>query len=70
MIYRFIYDGLDTNSRTGYSDVYVLTIPGFVWFKVSFDSNSARFQHTCEVAGGRQLINIGGLDNQGVATDY
>jgi hypothetical protein len=46
-----------------YDDVYVLTIPGFVWFKVLSLAPGVRFTHTCEIVGGRQLLVIGGLDN-------
>jgi hypothetical protein len=46
-----------------YNDVYVLTIPGFVWFKAPHLAPAARYMHTCEFVGARQLLSIGGLDN-------
>lgn len=48
----------------------MLTIPGFVWFKAPYVSTSPRYEHTCELVRGRQLIIIGGLDNrEGVGLD-
>ena len=46
----------------GEGDVYLLSIPGFVWFKANDTSAAPRAGHTCEFAGGRQMISIGGLD--------
>lgn len=41
-------------------DVYVLSLPGFVWKRVTPDASTARYQHTCEVVGNRQILSIGG----------
>lgn len=47
-----------------FDEVYVLSIPGFVWFMLSGPNVApARSAHTCELVGGRQLMSIGGLDN-------
>ncbi|KAG9237421.1 hypothetical protein BJ875DRAFT_418229 [Amylocarpus encephaloides] len=59
----FIYGGL--SSDISYDEIYVLSIPGFVWLKASYTPLAPRFEHTCEVAGGRQLISIGGLNSNG-----
>ena len=45
-----------------YNAVYVLSIPGFVWFKVNDTSARPRTGHTCERIGNRSMISIGGLD--------
>ena len=61
----FMYGGAasccygESNSKT---EVYVLSLPGFVWFKSNDTSASPRNRHTCEVGAGRQMISIGGLD--------
>lgn len=63
----FIYGGLKFGGQNivdvVYQDVYVLSIPGFVWFKASHASAPARWGHTCNNLKGNQLISIGGIDN-------
>jgi hypothetical protein len=63
----FLYGGLyepDLEDWSVNDEVYVLSIPGFVWFMLSAPGAApARYKHTCEVIGGRQLLSIGGLDN-------
>lgn len=58
----FVYGGWDGFSVV-FNDLYVLTIPGFVWFQVTSDEQSTRVEHTCEVIGRRQMAVIGGLSN-------
>lgn len=69
---RFLYGGQDGNAwepedaegidneRT-LNEVFVLTLPAFVWFQAS-SQQSARWCHTCHVVGNRQMLSIGGLD--------
>ena len=45
-----------------FNGAYVLSLPGFVWFKANDTSAKPRTGHTCELAGKRQMISIGGLD--------
>ena len=45
-----------------YNVVYVLSIPGFVWFKANDTSAHPRTGHSCEQIGPRSMISIGGLD--------
>ncbi len=56
---RFVYGGWDA-TRT-FDDVYVLTIPGFQWFKGP--PGTPRMGNRCVVGAGRQMISIGGLLN-------
>ena len=49
-------------SQLSFKQVYVLSLPGFVWFRVNDTTATPRLGHTCEVAGNRQMISIGGLD--------
>jgi hypothetical protein len=43
-------------------EVFVLTLPGFVWFKANYTARQSRQSHTCHVVGNRQLLTIGGID--------
>ena len=60
--------GSDANDSTvqaqqsQFNQVYVLTLPGFVWFKSDDSSAAPRTGHTCELIGNRQMVSIGGLD--------
>ena len=42
-------------------EVYVLTLPAFVWFKANYTSVDPRIYHTCHVVG-NQMLSIGGLN--------
>lgn len=46
----------------GYLDVYVLSMPSFVWFKAGALSVARRANHFCQVIGKRQMLVIGGRD--------
>ena len=43
-------------------EVYILSLPSFVWFKVNYTSSDPRIEHTCSIAGNRQMLSIGGLN--------
>lgn len=43
-----------------YGDVYVFTLPGFHWSKVSDNTNGKRFEHTC-VSVKSTLLSFGGI---------
>jgi hypothetical protein len=66
-MYSFLYGGLNLQNMEDWAvsdEVYVLSIPGFVWFMLSGPTVApARYAHTCELVGSRQLLSIGGLDN-------
>lgn len=42
-------------------EVYVLSLPAFVWFKANFTSVDPRIYHTCHAVG-NQMLSIGGLN--------
>ena len=42
-------------------EVYILTLPAFVWFKANYTSVDPRIYHTCHVVG-CQMLSIGGLN--------
>lgn len=54
---RFIFGGASKSSQ--YGDVWILSIPGFHWFKVP-DQVSPREWHGCTVIGNRQMLSLGG----------
>ena len=58
----FMYGG---ESRYGKiestSDIYVLSIPAFQWFRVDVQSTK-RASHDCALAGNSQMIVVGGMD--------
>lgn len=49
-------------SGTTYSDIYVLSLPLFRWFKVTPPNTPKRQLHSCVLAGKRQMVSYGGLD--------
>ena len=75
-LYRFVYGGHNDSLINGnhvptpseaeaqkqYNQVYVLSLPGFVWFKANDTSGPAKYGHTCENFGNGQMISIGGID--------
>lgn len=44
-------------------EVFVLSLPGFVWFKADYSATSARGMHTCDIVGqgGSQMVVTGGV---------
>ncbi|GME65527.1 Kelch repeat protein [Neofusicoccum parvum] len=58
----FVYGGWLASKSDVYSDVYILSLPGFHWFKGP-SVGAPRMQHSCNVigSGNRQMLAIGGL---------
>lgn len=56
-----MYGGNDfrDNAEMVKSDLYVLSLPGFVWFRANTTSEP-RSSHACIVANNRQMIVVGG----------
>ncbi|KAI9774109.1 MAG: hypothetical protein M1840_005202 [Geoglossum simile] len=50
-------------------EVYVLSLPAFVWFKANYTSKDPRVLHTCHLVGGRQLLSVGGVTSSFVQLD-
>jgi hypothetical protein len=42
--------------------VFVLSLPGFVWMKSNYTAANPRISHACNIAGNRQMIVSGGLN--------
>ena len=60
----------DNSQQASFNVVYVLSLPAFVWFKVNDTSADPRTQHTCNVAGDRQVISFGGFNPTVSYPDY
>lgn len=43
-------------------EVFVLSLPGFVWMKANYTAANPRISHTCNIAGNRQMVVTGGLN--------
>ena len=67
-----MYGGRDSTSQNKtiyYDDVYVLSIPSFTWVTY-FIGKTARFGHTCHLVGGRQMLTVGGMNNNEKTCDW
>ncbi|KAI0131899.1 hypothetical protein BJ170DRAFT_691121 [Xylariales sp. AK1849] len=58
----FVFGGYDASSQTSFDDIYVLSIPGFVWFKADITTKGPRTGQQCIVTGNRQMIIVGGAN--------
>ncbi|PKS06218.1 hypothetical protein jhhlp_006964 [Lomentospora prolificans] len=61
----FLLGGYNTLSGTTFEDLYVLSLPGFVWTKVDAVEGGPRQGQTCVVAGKRHMLVIGGMNSDG-----
>ncbi|GME34275.1 putative kelch repeat protein [Neofusicoccum parvum] len=57
----FIMGGYYDFSDGVLDDIYILSLPGFHWFKVPTTTGSPRCVHTCNVVGKRQMLVVGGI---------
>jgi hypothetical protein len=61
--FSFLYGGITSSPSTStYNDMYVLSLPGFVFFKITAPAATRRADHTCVLVGKRQMLSIGGTD--------
>lgn len=56
----FMFGGRD-EERKGLGDIHILSLPGFVWRKVSTETTS-RGAMGCTVVGNRQMLTVGGVN--------
>lgn len=56
----FIYGGSDAQWKSAYDDLFILSLPGFVWFRADARSSEPRSNHDCVVIGRRQMLSYGG----------
>ncbi|KAI1189260.1 hypothetical protein F5B17DRAFT_428722 [Nemania serpens] len=61
----FLYGGVSDQIRDTSPEVYVLSLPGFVFFKGPIDA-PPRSDHQCAIVGKgqRQMISVGGVDGE------
>lgn len=62
-----IFGGWNTNTESGYDNIYVLTVPSFRWIKINgkndFETpnlNIGRANHRCVIYNDAQMIVLGG----------
>jgi hypothetical protein len=51
----------DQQSNINLAVVSVLSIPSFNWYTLPLDATHSRTRHSCNVAGNRQMIIVGGV---------
>ena len=66
-----IYDGSAAAQvrNADMDEVYVLSLPSFVWFKANYTPSDPREGHTCHVVGNRQMLSVGGLNPSAIDHD-
>ncbi|KAH0558554.1 hypothetical protein GP486_004787, partial [Trichoglossum hirsutum] len=55
-------DGVTDPVLADFTQVFILSLPSFVWFRVSNSTSQFRSNHDCQLVGGRQMLVIGGRD--------
>ncbi|KAI0004358.1 hypothetical protein F4779DRAFT_600151 [Xylariaceae sp. FL0662B] len=55
----FIYGGHNSQTKTIYDDIWILSIPAFTWFKAEA-RGTLRNDHECTIVG-NQMISVGGF---------
>ncbi|CAJ2512891.1 Uu.00g010100.m01.CDS01 [Anthostomella pinea] len=58
----FIYGGVSDQLSSTSSDVHILSLPGFNFFKANTEDGTPRSDHGCAVVGRRQMLSVGGVD--------
>ncbi|KAI9791798.1 MAG: hypothetical protein M1833_001322 [Piccolia ochrophora] len=55
------FGGVNGQEATKFDETFVLTIPGFNWFRAPYPPTAPRYGHTCHSLGNRQVMTIGGV---------
>ncbi|KAH9907521.1 hypothetical protein F4778DRAFT_544958 [Xylariomycetidae sp. FL2044] len=58
----YLYGGQDSRHNDVFSDVWILSLPAFAWFKTEA-AGTPRNDHECVVVG-NQMISVGGADGK------
>jgi len=59
----FMYGGITTDTYKSSDEIHVLSLPGFVFFKVDAPGLSTkRADHACVLVGRRQMLSVGGIN--------
>ncbi|KAK3402244.1 hypothetical protein B0T20DRAFT_390143 [Sordaria brevicollis] len=56
----FVYGGADRHWTKSFDDLFILSLPGFVWLRADARSSQPRNNHDCVVIGKRQMLVYGG----------
>lgn len=59
-----MFGGTNPDTGASFDDVFVLSLPGFVWTQVPYEAKLTRRFHTCAVVGRRQMLSVGGTDGK------
>jgi hypothetical protein len=51
----------EQQSNIDLTEVSILSMPSFRWYKTNLNPTSSRYRHSCEIVGQRQMVVIGGL---------
>ncbi|KAF2463665.1 uncharacterized protein BDR25DRAFT_383545 [Lindgomyces ingoldianus] len=68
----YLYGGQDPTASNGtiyYDDIYVLSLPSFTWI-LYFSGKTPRWGHTCHHVGQRQMLTVGGHDQNPNSCDW
>ena len=63
LFYSFLFGGGHSARLTNMTEIYILSLPGFRWFRSPASAIEPRSLHTCHVVGNRQMLSIGGLES-------
>ncbi|KAF2811935.1 uncharacterized protein BDZ99DRAFT_440976 [Mytilinidion resinicola] len=55
----YVYSGHNPLTAVMYDDLYVLSLPTFIWTQI-YTGKAPRWGHTCHIVGNRQLLTVGG----------
>jgi hypothetical protein len=47
------------------SDIFILSLPGFEWFRIEDHNSTARHSHACTDIGHGQIVVSGGVNSDG-----
>lgn len=62
MLQIFMYGGeISHDPSLSFDDVWVLSLPSFQWYQAGHVPIRRRGDHSCTIAGQRQMVIIGGL---------
>ena len=56
----FLYGGISSQTGGSSDEVFVLSLPGFVFFRAP--AGTPRGDHACALVGRRQMLSVGGID--------
>lgn len=64
-----VFGGHNDRDRLYYEDAYILSLPGFVWVRVSDTPYGKRTTASCIAVGNRQMLSVAGNDGSWTTPD-